>query len=381
MEFDVTCVIPRWGRTFKNTLSKFAGLVEDKIQIETVIEIVAGGKETAGSDLAGILEKLGRYNCPYISVAPDRKRAEHPYRIGFLGMDVTVAGVAVRIEGDEPHNGSSLIKLDEADLTIVGLDELLAMNQYYLKNPEKVTKWGLYNFNIGKDTDLRIAGSANLTAYNKVVDKKITDFVGFFLIAKNTVNDQLSFEKLIKHQDPVCVKGRYEELIHRLLPGLRTVSVENVEDAVLTGKGIAGVEIVQTGSTIKSKGLKVYGAPLFLSESLYVVNYRRYLNNPKLQQLLEYLSPLGYFDLARIEHYVDWYTALELTLGTAWVNQPKPDQLFCSMEEMQNGLRPYRLQTRRWMPSDQYKAVEAEELVTKSLERIRELYNRNRSMD
>jgi hypothetical protein len=370
-------VIPRWGRTFKNTLAKFADLAEEKAQIEEVIDIVAEGKETAGSDLADILEKLSRYHCPYITVTPDRKRAEHPYRIGFLGMDLTVAGITVRIEGDEPHNGSSLIKLDEADLTIVGLDELLAMNQYYLKNPEKVTKWGLYNFNIGKDTDLRIAGSANLTAYNKVVNKKITDFVGFFLIAKNTVNDQLSFEKLIKHQDPVCVKGRYEGLIHRLLPGLRTVSVENVEDAVLTGHGIAGVEIVQTGSTIKFKGLKVYGAPLFLSESLYVANYRRYLNNPKLQQLLDYLGPLGYFDSARIEHHVDWYTALTLTLGTAWVNRPKPDQLFCSMEEMRNGLRPYRLQTRRWMPSDQYKSDEAEDLVRKSLERIDELYKAN----
>jgi hypothetical protein len=355
-------------------MAKFAGLAEEKSQIEMVIDIVAGCKETASSDLAHILETLSRFQCPYISVTPDRKRADHPYRIGFLGMDLTVAGITVRVEGDEPHNGSSLIKLDEADLTIVGLDELLAMNQYYLKNPEKVTKWGLYNFNIGKDTDLRITGSANLTAYNKVVDKKITDFVGFFLIAKNTVSDQLSFEKLMKHQDPVCVKGRYEELIHRLLPGLRTISVENVEDAVLNNRGVAGVEIVQTGSTIRTKGLKVYGAPLFLSESLYVANYRRYLNNPKLQQLLDYLNPLGYFDAARIEHYVDWYTALELTLGTAWINRPKPDQLFCSLEEMRNGLRPYRLQTRRWMPSDQYKADEAEELVRGSLERIRELY-------
>lgn len=379
MGIDVVCIIPRWGRTFKNAMAKFTSLAEEKVWIETVIDIVAGSKETAGSDLTDIFEALNRFHCPYITVAPDRKRAEHPYRIGFLGMDLTVAGITVRIEGDEPHNGSSLIKLDEADLTIVGLDELLAMNQYYLKNPEKVTKWGLYNFNIGKDTDLRIAGSANLTAFNKVVNKKITDFIGFFLIAKNTASDQLSFEKLIKQKDPVCVKGRYEELIHRLLPGLRTVSVENVEDAVVSGQALAGVEIVQTGGTIKSKGLKVYGAPLFLSESLYVANYRRYLNNPKLQQLLEHLKPLGYFDTARIEHYVDWYTALELTLGNAWINRPNPDELFCSLEEMRNGLRPYRLQTRRWMPSDQYMAGEAEDLVRASLDRIRELYRANKA--
>jgi len=373
--FDVTCVIPRWGRTFKNAMEKFLSLAEEKASIAKVIEIVAEGKETAGIDLGDIFEKFNLYNCPYVTIAPDRKRAEHPYRIGFLGIDLTIAGIAVRIEGDEPHNGSSLIKLDEVDLTIVGLDELLAMNQHYLQNPKKVTKWGLYNFNINMDTDLRIAGSANLMAYNKVVNKEITDFVGFFLIAKNTANDQLNFEKLIKYQDPVCVKGRYEGLIHQLLPGLHTISVENVEDAVLVGKSIAGVEIVQTGGTIKSKGLKVYGSPLFLSESLYVADYQRYLSNRKLQQLLELLNPLGYFEPERIEHYVDWYKALELTLGTAWINKPEPDLIFCSLEEMQNGLRPYRLQTRRWMPSDRYKAAEAEELVRESLERIKKLRN------
>ncbi len=374
MSLDVTCVIPRWGRTFKNVMERFMDLAEEKSQIETVISIVSGGKETASSDLFFIQEKLRQCNCPYLSVAPDRKRAERPYRIGFLGMNLTIAGINVRMEGDEPHNGSSLIKLDEVDLTIVGLDELLAMNQHYLKKPEKVTKWGHYNFNLDKDTNLRIAGSANLTAFNKSAEKKITDFVGFFLIARNKAGDQLSFEKLIKNQDLVCVKGRYEGLVHQILPGLNTVPVENVEDAVINGKGTAGVEIVQTGSTIRQKELKVYGAPLFLSESLYVADYHHYLNNVKLQKLLEYLNPLGYFDPKRIEHYVDWYTALELTLGAAWINKPRPDELFCSIEEMQNGLRPYRLQTRRWMPSDQYKAVEAEELVCRSLAQIKSLY-------
>lgn len=375
MRFDVTCVIPRWGRTFKNIMEKFADIAEEKSQIGAVIEIVSGGKETSSPDLFCIQESLQKFNCPYVSVAPDRKRTERSYRIGFLGMNLTIDGIVVRIEGDEPHNGSSLIKLDEVDLTIVGLDELLAMNQHYLKKPELVTKWGLYNFNIDKDTDLRIVGSANLMSYNKIVGKKITDFVGFFLIAKDSANDQLNFEKLIEHRDPICVKGRYEGLVHRLLPGLNTVSVENVEDAVLVGRSMAGIEIVQTGSTIKQKGLKILGPPLFLSESLYVADYHRYLDNPKLQKLLENLHPLDYFDTERFQYFVDWYHALELTLGNVWFNKPAPDRLFCSLEEMRNGLRPYRLQTRRWMPSDHYKTVEAEEMVQDSLAQIKKLYD------
>jgi hypothetical protein len=50
------------------------------------------------------------------------------------------------------------------------------------------------------------------------------------------------------------------------------------------------------------------------------------------------------------------------------------ESLFCSISEMRQGLRPYRLRTRRWMPSDEYKREEAEALVTDSLRRIKEHY-------
>ncbi|HEX3047971.1 MAG TPA: hypothetical protein VHY08_24680 [Bacillota bacterium] len=379
MSYDVTCIIPRWGRTFTNAMEKFATLANEKEQINAVVKIVAQGKDLASADPGVVKAKLDEFQSPYVSIAPDRKRTDRCYRIGFLGMDLTIGEIVLRVEGDEPHNGSSLIKLDEVDMTIVGLDELLALNQLYLHEPEKVTKWGLYNYNLVKGAELRIAGSANLMAPNKVVGKKITDFVGFFLITNRQQPDPtLNFEKLLKNQNPVYVKGRYRELVQKLLPGLNSIPVENVEDAVVATKGSAGIEIIQTGSTIKSKGLQVYGAPLFLSESLYVADYHRYMQNPKLQQLLEILNPLGYFEPERIDHYVDWYAALEINLGDAWINKPKPGTLFCSFADMENGLRPYRLQTRKWAPSDQYKIAEAEILVRDSLRQIEEAYEKKR---
>ena len=377
MEYDVTCVIPRWGRTFQNVMAKLAFLAKEKAEIERVAQLVSLGKKHASTDPFRAKQFLDSLDCPYLSLTPDRKRAERFYRVGFLGMNITINDLVLRLEGDEPHNGSSLIKLDEVDLTVVGMDELLSMNQLILRNPEKVRKWGMYNYNIDKDTDLRIAGSANLKSFNKVLGKKITDFVGFFLIAnKDSIDNNLGYEKLIQHGAPIFVKGRYEGIVHTFLPEANTVSVENVEDAVLATKGGVGIEIIQTGSTIKEKGLTVYGPPLFLSESLYVADYHRYLKNEKLRRLLGYLKPLGYFEREHITNFVDWFKALEANLGDSWINKPFPGEIFCSLEEMKNGLRPYRVKTRWWAPSDNYKVEEAVALVLKSLALIEKAYGK-----
>jgi hypothetical protein len=373
---DVVCVIPRWGRTFARTMQRFSALASDPAPIERVLRVVTDARDGASADAATASRALAEADCPWVGVAPDRKRPERPYRIGFVGMDVQVQDIRLRLEGDEPHNGSSLIRLDEADFAIVGLDELLAMCQPFLRDPSRVNKWGLYNYNLVGDTDLRIAGSAALASFDPRAGRAISDFVGFFLIsAPGLQRGDLSFRWLAQHRMPVFVKGRYEDLIHKLFPGMNTVPCANVEEAVLgAGTGAAGIEIVQTGSTVRTKGLTVWGSPLFVSESLFVAHYHRYLRSEKLQKLLEILAPVGYFDDERIEQYVHWYAGLERNLGASWAQRPQPDALFCSLEEMRAGLRPYRLKTRGWTPSDRYKVDEAETLVASSLEKIRGLY-------
>lgn len=381
MAHDVACVIPRWGRTFVRTMERFARVAAHRGEIDRVLEAVAGGRDLASPDPAEASRALSAAGCPWVGVAPDRKRPDRPYRIGFVGMDIEIEGIRLRIEGDEPHNGSSLIRLDEADFAIVGLDELLAMCQPFLRDPSRVTKWGLYNYNLVGDTDLRVAGSAALSSYDPQAGREIGDFVGFFLISgPGLQRSDLSFRWLAQHRMPVYVKGRYEDLVLKLFPGMNVVPCANVEDEVLAagaagaaGQGV-GIEIVQTGSTIRRKNLTVWGGPLFVSESLYVAHYHRYLRSERLQRLLEILAPVGYFDADRIEQYVHWFAGLERTLGDRWVGRPGPDRLFCSLEEMRAGLRPYRLRTRGWVPSDRYKVEEAERLVADSLQRIRSLH-------
>jgi hypothetical protein len=43
-------------------------------------------------------------------------------------------------------------------------------------------------------------------------------------------------------------------------------------------------------------------------------------------------------------------------------------------EDVPEGLRPYRLQTRKWKPDDRYKRGEAEALVERSRQQLRECY-------
>jgi hypothetical protein len=61
---------------------------------------------------------------------------------------------------------------------------------------------------------------------------------------------------------------------------------------------------------------------------------------------------------------------LERNLGDSWIYRPPVTDLFCSPQDVANGLRPYRLQTRYWRPDDQYKQDEALTLVKQSRQRL-----------
>lgn len=335
-----------------------------------ILQTLAKSKQDSTTNLAAALNLLHRIpeNTPAcFSIFVDRKRKHRPFRLGFLAHEWDIDGTTVRVEGEEPHNGSSLIKLDEVDCTVVGLDELLSMTQYYLRDPTHVTKWGMYNYHLEKPTSIRVAGSAQLTRYNPVLGCQIQDMVGFFLISKpggGRQRSRIDFPTLARFGRKVFVKGRYSGIVMAAYPGLKVMPVENVEDAVLESeKGSVGIEIVQTGNTLKAKGLHLHGSPLFLSESLYVVDYDRYQANPALRKLIESLNPIGYFEDGRIRHFALWYAALEKNLGDAWKEPPPIDELFCGPDDLERGLRPYRLKTRNWKPDDHYLHEEAITLV------------------
>lgn len=387
-QFEVTCAIPRSGRTFENALARFCEHGADAGEISKILELSARSKASSSTDY----DEASRFLAYAVNEAPcfglfvDRKRRHRPYRVGFLGHEWTLGGVRVRVEGEEPHNGSSLIRLDEIDCAVVGLDELLTMTQYYLGNPSAVTKWGMYNYHLDKPTDIRIAGSAQLTSYSPVLQQPVQDMVGFFLISKPSSRYHAPEQEpapasrrrslpyprdFLAHLERdgrrVFVKGRYQGVVATAYPELKVAPVEDVEDAVVDeGPGSVGLEVVQTGNTLKRKGLLLHGAPLFLSESLWVADYRRYLKSEPLQRFIQAMQPVGYFDDERIRHFALWYLALEMNLGDAWINRPPVTSLFCDRKDIANGLRPYRLQTRYWRPDDSYKQDEALALVNRS---------------
>ena len=183
--FDLTCAVPRTGRTLNNFLHNLKKMGVNADEIDKILNVLAESKRRSTTDLneaLDFLQEISKTAPPCFSISVDRKRKLRPYRIGFLGYDWEIGKNRIRVEGEEPHNGSSLIKLDEVDLTVVGLDELLSMTQHYLGDPTQVTKWGMYNYQLEKPTSIRVAGSAMLTSYNKVFGGEVQDMVGFFLI-------------------------------------------------------------------------------------------------------------------------------------------------------------------------------------------------------
>ena len=378
--FDVTCAVPRTGRTLHNFLSKLKKLGADSEEIEQILKILSSSKRRSTPDMQealNFLQEISKKAPPCFSISVDRKRKLRPYRLGFLGYEWKIGKTKIRVEGEEPHNGSSLIKLDEVDFTVVGLDELLSMTQHYLGDPTRVTKWGMYNYQLTKPTSIRVAGSAMLTSYNKLLGGEVQDMVGFFLISKKGGGNRslIDLGSLSRHGRHVFVKGRYSGIVMAAYPQLQVEPVEDVEEAVMHGeRGSVGLEIVQSGNTLKSKGLLLHGSPLFLSESLYVVDYDRFQQNLSLRKLVESLNPIGYFEEERLENFSRWYYALEQNLGDAWMQRPKVDELFCKTEDIDLGLRPYRLRTRNWKPDDRYLREEAISLAQNSRQKVLKYY-------
>lgn len=389
MPFDNTCIIPRVGRTFENILSHFYIKTKNE-DLLTIIKLLKESKANSNADFATVIRYIEKLNeeIPCFNIAVDRKRVKRPYRVGFCGYDLKILDNNVlRLEGDESHNCSSLIKIGEADMAIVGFDEVLTLTQNDLSSPVSVTKWGQYNYHIRNDDFMKIAGSAFLTRYNEEIDKAVLDIAAFFLISKKdkvTVNsndfeyphEYLKF--LSKNKQPIYVKRRYTGIVSSAYPGLLIEPVDDVEDSITQKEsGALGIEIVQSGSTIINKDLVIHGAPFFISESVYLVDYNKYSAKESLRDLLEILNPIGFFDHERIKHYVLWYISLEKKLGKRWLNKPKIDDLFINDREIDNGLRPYRLATRYWKADDNYKINAAIEEVRNSKKIIISEYNKS----
>lgn len=381
-------IIPQSGRTFENFMRKIKNKVVQSNDIDSTINIIKKGKKSKSPNITDVVDFLNQYQDKLypLGIFVDRKREERPYRVGFLGQNFQLKDKKniIRIEGAEPHNCSALVSLGEADIALVGFDELLTTTQEKLNNPSIVTRWGSYNYNLPRSKKIRVAGSAMLKIWNSTLECYVQDIVGFFLIGKTNPTNSYNYPKeylkhLEKHKNIVYVKGRYADTVRSAYPKLNVVSVHDVEDAVVDSKENAlGLEIVQSGSTLRKKGLFLFGKPLFLSESLYVANYYSYLKKENsLTDVISTLNPVGYYENERLHELAKWFYALEKNLGDNWINKPKEiTNMLVSNLEIENGLRPYRLETRYWSPSDKYKVEEAYETIENAKEQLALYYKK-----
>jgi hypothetical protein len=383
----ISLIIPQSGRTFENFMHKIKDDVVENENIDETIAIIKKGKKSKSPQISKVIEFLNNYQKKSypLGIFIDRKREERPYRVGFLGENFTLKenNIDIRVEGAEPHNCSTLVSLGEADLALAGFDELLTTTQEKLLNPSVVTKWGLYNYNLPTSKKIRIAGSAMLKIWNSTLECYVQDIVGFFLIGKTKPSEVFDhpkeyLEHLEKHRNIVYVKGRYADMVRSAYPKLNVIAVHDVEDAVVDStENALGLEIVQSGSTLQKKNLYLFGKPLFLSESLYVVNYYTYLQKEsELREVVSTLKPVGYYEDERLAELAKWFYALEKNLGENWINKPEDiAELLVNNEEVKNGLRPYRLETRYWSASDDYKVEEAYDAIEVAKETLIRYYD------
>ncbi len=100
------------------------------------------------------------------------------------------------------------------------------------------------------------------------------------------------------------------------------VDVENVEDAAKKYAGV-GIEIVQSGSTLRENGLAMVSLPLLQSETIITHTTL----NGDICSALEQLCPLRYNAAKRQEAYREWYSTLEASLRVNWLNKPTLDEM------------------------------------------------------
>ena len=98
--------------------------------------------------------------------------------------------------------------------------------------------------------------------------------------------------------------------------------------------------------------------------------FQTFQQNHFLRKLIESFNPTGYFEDKRIKNFSRWYYALEKNLGSSWIKPPKIEDLFCESDDIDLGLRPYRLRTRNWKPDDTYLREEAISLARESRKKV-----------
>ncbi len=354
--------VPEKGRTSIETLTQLERLnwIDPDIADRIKNILVQDKKRIKSEAKIGNFSKLEDFYidpdmAPYLHLQPDVLREGYPPRITFNMLESkTSADTPLLIKGCSHYDAPQKLRGHEADIVICGWDELYASLISNLEDrAQHIGKWSAFNYYLQKytqegdsvkvknykATDITIAGSAGLD-----------DYVGhFFIFPENKKRDLLDEKRNITLEsiDTIYIDPKFAALYkailakhdytlydepHVLFPygkELEFVGVEDVEDAVIDENGV-GIEIVQTGSTLKDKNLAIASYPILQSETIIATtNLDEYGN-----AILNSLNPLRYDASDRKNSFNKWCDKLSGNVGENWLNYPGKENMFLSKKDL-----------------------------------------------
>lgn len=347
--------IPDKGRTCRGTLERLVDIgcfnpqIAERIS-EVLVEDKARIKEQAKS---GDFSPARDVSVPsdvaeYLHIQPDMVREGYPARIMFnMAESTTPDGVPLLIRGISHDYAPQELKSHKTDIAVCGWDEFYASLIYELdEKAQHLGKWPGFNRLVKHNS--QEGDSVRVKDYQRTNTKVagslgLGDFVGhFFIFPEDKKQELLDREGNITlgdidkiYIDPKftalykAILGRHNHFLydrpHVLFPEgteVELVDVGNVEDACMANRGV-GVEIVQTGSTLRKHGLVMVSLPLLQSETIIAHTTLR----DDVQRVLGQLKPLRYDAGERVGLYQVWYSQLEGNLGANWLNKPPLNQM------------------------------------------------------
>ncbi len=343
----VNIAIPYKGRSLEQVLGRFVDIgIMDPARRDFYVSATAQDKERISQERHGIEKDL---RCGFSSredverrlqsvrkanpagfdlkVDYDLYRQGQPPRILFAGTDTQFNGSKVRLVGMSHYDIPTALRNHVVQIAYVGWDEIYA-DQIENLTDKRARDWNALNGHLRRDsTDVRILGSAGLydyTGHFVMIDESIVkriscigDFTSHNPYVPAILDEemqQIGWEK--DNETPVYVDHKYQKIYASLMVdpwwAEHFQGTTDIEDRIKQEKGV-GIYVVETGDTVKRKGIHLVGEPILVSETVIAVNVEDFLKNPAAIKLADTLNPIR--PEKSKDEFIKWYRTLCKNLG------------------------------------------------------------------
>ncbi|RLI97398.1 MAG: hypothetical protein DRO99_03105 [Candidatus Aenigmatarchaeota archaeon] len=220
------------------------------------------------------------------------------------------------------------IASERVDLAVAGFDEI-ASTFSGKDNTTLIKRWPAFN-SAGAYGEPIILGSAGLD-----------DYCAHFIIAKEPeLFENIMFrEDLFRFYgvDPVLVDQKYVPIYRHFIRArgnggkapLPTFMKSDKVEADVEADGKMGIVIVNSGASVGSRDLFVYGMPVIQSETHLIADREVIERDKDARHVADKLVHNQYTDQSRMRSYAEWYSFLRTNItDDRWVKRPAVSSMF-----------------------------------------------------